>query len=300
MIQIVLRWWILVNIQGTNGTRVVSVGIVLITQLISGTISWHIQVIGRTSVDSVVIVLLRWYIYRDIKRPIVQMTRLTDVTSAVTGLIRSIISNDIRWYILVKSPISVMSVGTVLMWWVVWRSIRGYIQMTDRISVMCVGTVLLRWELSSSIRWHIQISSHSDVMYVGSVLNGWATSRDIRRGIHMTNFSSLKGVTPICKSDVTPLRRTSLCCNWWYTVFCPRLKAAESVSSGNYCMWIFRFYKKLHMSKLSIKVEIIPWDKPFYEFWLLALVRNTTLSVAFYSLYNSVTEEIRTTMSIKH
>ena len=76
------------------------------------------------------------------------------------------------------------------------------------------------------------------------------------------------------------------------------VKAAESVSFRNYCMWIFLFYKKLHMSKLSIKVELIPQHKPFYEFRLLAFVRNTTLSVAFYSLYNSVTEEIRTAMSI--
>ena len=75
-------------------------------------------------------------------------------------------------------------------------------------------------------------------------------------------------------------------------------KAAESVSFRNYCMWIFLFYKKLHMSKLSIKVELIPQHKPFYEFPLLAFVLNTTLSVAFYSLYNSVTEEIRTAMSI--
>ena len=35
-------------------------------------------------------------------------------------------------------------------------------------------------------------------------------------------------------------------------------KAAESVSFRNYCMWIFLFNKKLHMSKLSIKVELIP------------------------------------------
>ena len=59
------------------------------------------------------------------------------------------------------------------------------------------------------------------------------------------------------------------------------LKAAESVSFRNYCMWIFRSHKKLDMTKLSIKVELISYDKPFYEFWLLAFVRNTTLSVAF-------------------
>ena len=75
-------------------------------------------------------------------------------------------------------------------------------------------------------------------------------------------------------------------------------KAAESVSFRNYCMWIFLFHKKLHMAKLSMRVKLKPLDKPFYEVWLLAFVRNTTLSVAFYSLYNSVTEEIRTTMSI--
>ena len=65
-------------------------------------------------------------------------------------------------------------------------------------------------------------------------------------------------------------------------------KAAESVSFRNYCMWIF-----------STTVQFIPKDKPFYEFWLLAFVRNITFSVTFYSLYNSVTEEIRTAMSIK-
>ena len=70
------------------------------------------------------------------------------------------------------------------------------------------------------------------------------------------------------------------------------IKAAESVSFRNYCMWIFLFNKKLHMSKLSIKVELIPQHKLFYELRLPAFVRNTTLSVAFYSLYNSVTEEI--------
>ena len=30
------------------------------------------------------------------------------------------------------------------------------------------------------------------------------------------------------------------------------LKAAESVSLSNYCMWIFHCYKKLHMTKLSL------------------------------------------------
>ena len=35
-------------------------------------------------------------------------------------------------------------------------------------------------------------------------------------------------------------------------------------------------------------------------FGLLAFVRNTILSVAFYSLYNSVAEEIRTALSILH
>ena len=52
------------------------------------------------------------------------------------------------------------------------------------------------------------------------------------------------------------------------------------------------------MSELSIKVKRIPQHKPFYEFRLLAFVRNTALSVAFYSLYNSGTEEIQTAMSI--
>ena len=77
-------------------------------------------------------------------------------------------------------------------------------------------------------------------------------------------------------------------------------KTAESVSLSNYCMWIFLCYKKLHMTKLSIRVKLVPYDKPFCEFLLLAFVRNTTFSVTFYSLYNSVTEEIRTAMSIKH
>ena len=36
------------------------------------------------------------------------------------------------------------------------------------------------------------------------------------------------------------------------------------------------------------------------SFRLLAFVRNTTLSVAFYSLYNSVAEKIRTGVSILH
>ena len=78
-------------------------------------------------------------------------------------------------------------------------------------------------------------------------------------------------------------------------------KAAESVSFRNYCMWIFLFYKKkLDMAKLSVRVKLIPQDKPFYDFWLLAFVRNTTFCVAFCSSYNSVTEEIRNAMSIKH
>ena len=54
------------------------------------------------------------------------------------------------------------------------------------------------------------------------------------------------------------------------------------------------------MTKLSITVKLKPQHKPFYEFWLLAFVRNTTFSVAFCSLYNSATEEIRLAMSIKH
>ena len=36
------------------------------------------------------------------------------------------------------------------------------------------------------------------------------------------------------------------------------IKAAESVSSHNYCMWIFLFDKKLHMAKLSMRVKLIP------------------------------------------
>ena len=39
---------------------------------------------------------------------------------------------------------------------------------------------------------------------------------------------------------------------------CILFKAAESVSFRNYCMWIFLFHKKLHMTKLFIKVELIP------------------------------------------
>ena len=54
------------------------------------------------------------------------------------------------------------------------------------------------------------------------------------------------------------------------------------------------------MTRLSMRVKLIPYDKPFYDFWLLEFVRNTTFSVAFCSLYNSVTEEIRDAMSIKH
>ena len=54
------------------------------------------------------------------------------------------------------------------------------------------------------------------------------------------------------------------------------------------------------MAKLSMRVKLIPEDKPVYEFGLLAYVRNTTFSVLFCSLYNSVTEEIRNAMSIKH
>ena len=54
------------------------------------------------------------------------------------------------------------------------------------------------------------------------------------------------------------------------------------------------------MAKLSITVKLMPEDKPFYDFWLLALVRNTTFSVAFYNSYNSVAEDIRITMRIKH
>ena len=82
--------------------------------------------------------------------------------------------------------------------------------------------------------------------------------------------------------------------------WCSFLKAAESVSLSNSCMWIFLCYKKLHMTKPSFRVKLTPKDKSFCEIWLLAFVRNTTFSVTFFSLYNSVTEEIRTALSIKH
>ena len=62
--------------------------------------------------------------------------------------------------------------------------------------------------------------------------------------------------------------------------FSESLKAAELESFCNFCMWIFLFYKnyfKLHMTKLSIRVKLIPKDKPFYEFPLLAFVWNITL-----------------------
>ena len=36
------------------------------------------------------------------------------------------------------------------------------------------------------------------------------------------------------------------------------IKAAESVSLNDYCMWIFLCHKKLHMTKLSITVKLIP------------------------------------------
>ena len=85
-----------------------------------------------------------------------------------------------------------------------------------------------------------------------------------------------------------------------YLLWLTPIKAAEPVSFRNYCMWIFLFYKKLHMTKLSFKVKLIPWDKPFYEFSMLAFVPSTTFSIAFCCLYNSVTEEIRIAMSIKH
>ena len=38
----------------------------------------------------------------------------------------------------------------------------------------------------------------------------------------------------------------------------PVVKAAESVSLSNYCMWVFLCYKKLHMTKLSLGVKLIP------------------------------------------
>ena len=37
-----------------------------------------------------------------------------------------------------------------------------------------------------------------------------------------------------------------------------KIKAAELVSFRKYCMWIFPFYKKLNMTKLSMRVELIP------------------------------------------
>ena len=37
-----------------------------------------------------------------------------------------------------------------------------------------------------------------------------------------------------------------------------KLKAAESVSLSNYYVWIFLCYKKLHMTKLSIRVKLKP------------------------------------------
>ena len=42
----------------------------------------------------------------------------------------------------------------------------------------------------------------------------------------------------------------------WYKM--TSVKAAESVSFRNYCMWIFLFYKKLHMTKLSLTVKLAP------------------------------------------
>ena len=83
-------------------------------------------------------------------------------------------------------------------------------------------------------------------------------------------------------------------CFLYETVSC-LLKAAESVSFRS--KYIF-CYKKLHTSKLSIKVELYHKTSLIYEFRLRHLSVNTTLSVAFYSLYNSVAEEIRTAMSI--
>ena len=75
------------------------------------------------------------------------------------------------------------------------------------------------------------------------------------------------------------MRSTNRCCRFkqvfrkWYRLdekllqecLC-RIKAAESVSFRNYCMWIFHFYKKLHMSKLSSKSN---------------LYHNTSLSMSF-------------------
>ena len=52
------------------------------------------------------------------------------------------------------------------------------------------------------------------------------------------------------------------------------------------------------MTKRPIKVHLIPDDKPMHQFWLPACVWNPTFPVAFRSLYNSVTEEIRATLSL--
>ena len=54
------------------------------------------------------------------------------------------------------------------------------------------------------------------------------------------------------------------------------------------------------MNKLSIRVKLITWDEPFFQFW--PLVPFFTLHFAVYKngLYISVTEEIRTEISIKH
>ena len=47
-------------------------------------------------------------------------------------------------------------------------------------------------------------------------------------------------------------------CNCTKDHFLPTFKAAESVSLSNYCMWIFLCYKKLHMTKLSLRVKLLP------------------------------------------
>ena len=36
------------------------------------------------------------------------------------------------------------------------------------------------------------------------------------------------------------------------------LKQQNRLSFRNYCIWIFLFYKKLHMAKLSMRVKLIP------------------------------------------
>ena len=89
---------------------------------------------------------------------------------------------------------------------------------------------------------------------------------------------------------------------WVYTYDFLLFKAAESVSFRNYCMWIFLFYKKLHMSKLSIKVELIPQHKPLYEFRLQAFGRQKIIagstSMSHFLIYLKCTRGIWKVMHI--